>query len=379
MADVAFDHNMDFSIDTRGPLDNNDDIEIDLDIENEPVEDRDGDVMVDDASATASEHPEGVQDNQNDADMLDEDYTEDQPIDAGISYQHGTEYQYADEDTYRTENTYEAEMEDEYEEDIDAPIPGTGTLELQGSVAEEAHYQSTEPSVPEPPRTISKSPEDKAASTPTPRVESVASQTLLREHKEAEDDENRAQPKNEVNEEMPEEYYGDEDAEKQVEQYSVEIEPSQPQPKESVPSVESKEDFEGDGRAEDYGASVEENVDDGALQGTNDGVNLHNVKVLYQDNEISLFPPMEDDPTETYFIEDPALAHEPIGQLFHACRLVLDEHITEQEELVLDIDSLNLHLSEVSISLSAQTADTFANVRITECKSNFEYNPFPDH
>lgn len=79
-------------------------------------------------------------------------------------------------------------------------------------------------------------------------------------------------------------------------------------------------------------------------------VALHPVKVYYQDNEISLFPPHEGDSSETFFLEDESLAYEPLGKLFESCREVLYEHVGENETLVLDIESLNLQLMEVSVS-----------------------------
>ena len=329
MADVAFDHNMDFSIDTQGPLDNNDDIEIDLDVQ-ELVQDRDDDVMVDDASVTAPGHPEY----QNDADMVDEDYNEGNAINLEYAYQQPKEFQYANQDTYGAGNTYEAEMEDEYEEDIDAPIPGTGTLELQGSIAEEVHTQHPEPFVPEPSHDKSKSTEHTKPS-PISRTESVGPQGPAAGSKE---DENTLQRKEDVAE-QPQEGYYDENHERNAEELGGETEQNEP-------AFESAEDSEEKADT----APADEDVDYESSQESAEEVNLRNVKVLYQDSEISLFPPMEDDPTETYFIEELALAHEPIGKLFHACRSVLDEHITEQEELVIDIESLNLHLSEVSCS-----------------------------
>lgn len=78
---------------------------------------------------------------------------------------------------------------------------------------------------------------------------------------------------------------------------------------------------------------------------------LHPVIVVYQDTEISLFPPLEQgrEHTDTYFLHDEQMAGESIKNLLGACRSVLGDSITEQEELVVNIDDLDLHISEVSL------------------------------
>lgn len=78
-----------------------------------------------------------------------------------------------------------------------------------------------------------------------------------------------------------------------------------------------------------------------------DPVPLHTVKVNYQDNEICLFPPTEDDNSETFFLQDVGLAHQSLDKLLSACREVLAGTIDDDDELVLDVASLGLHISEV--------------------------------
>ena len=79
---------------------------------------------------------------------------------------------------------------------------------------------------------------------------------------------------------------------------------------------------------------------------------VHPVIVLYQDNEISLFPPIDpdDEHTNTYFLQNEQVAGDSIKALFGALRSILGESISEQEELMLDINDLDLHISEVSFS-----------------------------
>ncbi len=82
---------------------------------------------------------------------------------------------------------------------------------------------------------------------------------------------------------------------------------------------------------------------------------LHTVKVNYQDNEICLFPPTEEDESEMFFLADVTLAHQSLDKLLSACRDVLRGAIEDDEELVLDVASLGLHISEVCHSTLTPT------------------------
>lgn len=77
----------------------------------------------------------------------------------------------------------------------------------------------------------------------------------------------------------------------------------------------------------------------------------HTVKVHYLDTEMCLFPPSEYDDLEMFFLQDVSLAHETLDKMLGACRDVLADTIGEDDELVLDIASLGLHISEVSIPI----------------------------
>jgi hypothetical protein len=74
----------------------------------------------------------------------------------------------------------------------------------------------------------------------------------------------------------------------------------------------------------------------------------HSVKVHYLETEMCLFPPTEDDDVEMFFLQDVSLAYESVDKMLGACREVLANTIGEDDELVLDIASLGLHISEVS-------------------------------
>jgi len=75
---------------------------------------------------------------------------------------------------------------------------------------------------------------------------------------------------------------------------------------------------------------------------------LHPVKVHYLGTEMCLFPPTEDDESEMFFLEDVSLAQESLDKMLSACRDVLANAIGQDDELVLDVASLGLHISEVS-------------------------------
>lgn len=79
---------------------------------------------------------------------------------------------------------------------------------------------------------------------------------------------------------------------------------------------------------------------------------LHQVKVIYQESEISMFPPRTGNTSETYFLADEGLAHENIGRLFKECRAILGEHASSEDSLVFRIDSLGIELCEASQELS---------------------------
>lgn len=70
------------------------------------------------------------------------------------------------------------------------------------------------------------------------------------------------------------------------------------------------------------------------------------VTLIYQDTEMSLFPPAEGGQT-TYFLGDEGLVSQNIENLFGACRNVLAGSIEEEEKLEFSIDDLGLRISEV--------------------------------
>ena len=83
---------------------------------------------------------------------------------------------------------------------------------------------------------------------------------------------------------------------------------------------------------------------------TNDPHSVHPVIMIYQSNEMSLFPPVDQDTEEsqTYFLDDESYATESLGTLFEHCRSVLADSINDTEELEIKIPELGLAITEVS-------------------------------
>ena len=120
----------------------------------------------------------------------------------------------------------------------------------------------------------------------------------------------------------------------------------------SHPEVPAEELHADDETEEDWPPEVAEfhgwsELDEQAVQDAEDGSSPFPVKVLYQENDISLFPPHEGDSSEIFFLEDENLAYDDFGKLFAAIREVLQENLGEHEILVVDIESLNIQLLEV--------------------------------
>ena len=77
---------------------------------------------------------------------------------------------------------------------------------------------------------------------------------------------------------------------------------------------------------------------------------LHPIILDYQGDEMFLFPPADQigDHPATFLLADEQLAYSTIGNLLEACRGVLKGSLSEQDELMINIDDLDLHISEVS-------------------------------
>ncbi|KAF2148371.1 hypothetical protein K461DRAFT_324722 [Myriangium duriaei CBS 260.36] len=75
---------------------------------------------------------------------------------------------------------------------------------------------------------------------------------------------------------------------------------------------------------------------------------LHPTVVKYDGGQYTLFPSSEPSEGEEYFLADENLVNSSIGDLLQACRAVLGEAITEDFELELQVDDLELSIGEDS-------------------------------
>ena len=82
-------------------------------------------------------------------------------------------------------------------------------------------------------------------------------------------------------------------------------------------------------------------------------IHLHPIVLDYQGDEMFLFPPVDQigEHTATFLLADEQLAYTTIGNLLEACRSVLKESLSEQDELMINVDDLDLHVSEVSSTI----------------------------
>lgn len=339
-----------------------DDFEIDLDIMEDQTFNADDDFDVADASPDASHQEEPlstVEQLANDAVMLDE-VAEPPMIDA-FQGSPGSQDQ-LNSAFYQGPEAYESEMlDDEYDEDIDAPF-----LETKNEpITEAGHLQSTsvDDKPQSPPREQSPvqgeheqaqlniGEEDHSPETYEEKAYEVADQVVARDVEptlketvadQLQDDQRYDQQgdehedtKNAAQVELQESHTLDRVDDPPFGQHEGQVDgPSDINHSES-PHHEQHE-------TQDYLETEDPTNEEAQLT-----VHLHPVKVLYQDSEISLFPPREGDSSETFFLEDEGLAHEDFGKLLASCRKVLGEHVGDDEALVVDVESLNLQLSEV--------------------------------
>jgi len=90
---------------------------------------------------------------------------------------------------------------------------------------------------------------------------------------------------------------------------------------------------------------------------------LHPVIVTYMDQDYSLFPPDDHDDGTTFLLSDSALASQSFEKLLVACRELIADGLGHDDEMVLDIPALGLHICEDSKYASnitlAQVIDTY--------------------
>lgn len=352
----GFNDQMELTSDHPNAAENVDDFDIDIDLmqDQEP----DNDVIVDDALPPTEELeavPEHMSDGQQDADMLDEDVPEEHAS-ANPPYEQYQEGYHQPEGTYYdNNNSYEAEMVDGFEEEIEKPLPNMDDADHDLEQAEDISRENVEEEPLEPPEN-----EQIHTETTKPFEGTVISEAEATHTREEEIP--KPQPEQEETldqESQPVQVYSNTEQEEITNQEHADIDDhAAHDPKSGRQTVTESETLQvtEDAREAEIAPDTEnaKKVDNELEYQDEDQSEVVpglpsplTIKVLYQDNEISLFPPREGDSSETFFLEDEGLASENLSELLKACRQVLGDYIGEGEQLTFDIDPLNLHLTEV--------------------------------
>lgn len=105
---------------------------------------------------------------------------------------------------------------------------------------------------------------------------------------------------------------------------------------------------------------------------------LHPVVVVYNEEEISLFPPNDGDTSGSfYFLQDEELAHGSIRSLLDACRQILGDTVQHEDELEIDVAELGLRLSEESLDAAQCTFAQVLDAYIQLHRNDGVENPGP--
>ena len=72
------------------------------------------------------------------------------------------------------------------------------------------------------------------------------------------------------------------------------------------------------------------------------------VIVVYRSVEYALFSSSELDDPDSFFLSDTAIADKPLAELFKAIRLIIEEELTDEDELCIAVEDLGIETDEVS-------------------------------
>ncbi|GAQ35848.1 uncharacterized protein AtWU_03969 [Aspergillus tubingensis] len=397
-----------------------DDFDIDIDIMEDQASVTDKDMMV------ADEYFEYDHEGAPDEDMVD-DVAEPTMVDADEPYT-GADYTVEMQD--ENERIYEAEMlEDDYEEDNDTPIAEEmpTSSEAQNQAVEGAQVPEQSAVMPvdknnaeqepqEEPRTEQQSHADAHNDHPQdveqpidqpeehvpqqPEIDTAESTEI----KKPLDGTNTVEPQSHhvAEQDDREETANNADQPRVLESGPSDVEPPADAYKDPAEKLEGtvEEEHEGQGQegegeegkveAEAQGGEEGHNEEETKVTETQDRsaeaqdvdhlvereapaterTPLYPVKVYYQDNEISLFPPREGDSSETFFLEDESLAFGSFGKLLGSCREVLREHIGDSEVLVVDVEALNIQLTEDSLHIDKVTLHQIVDLYLRLCHND---------
>ncbi|KAJ5211040.1 hypothetical protein N7491_010856 [Penicillium cf. griseofulvum] len=362
-----------------------DDFDIDIDLMEDNVSNMDSDMMGADEFTTTSQPNQLNNDAIYDADMADEP-SEGSMIDAD---------NYVDEDNdidvQFEEEPYEEEMiETDQAEDINITAPAIH-LEPVGSnedaaspIKEDATITPMEP--PEAAPQGSSGPVELAPVEDEAQASVVEGPNTQAQFSTAADDLAEEPSENVISPETGD-HHGKADVGEEankISQYSAsetEVSQSRNEDLETSQTKPSDEDSHVDTAAHPEVQPVSEG--DHQVAEENEAVQqvtyvdepLHPVKILYQNCEIALFPPLEGDLADTFFIEDEGLAYDNIGQIFKALRQVLQRTMTGNEVLVIDIDTLGIQMTEDSFHTSQVTLHQILDLYLRLCRNEGTTEP----
>lgn len=345
----------------------NDDFDIDLDIMEDQVSNMDSDMMGADDYLT-SQPSLFNNDAINDADMVDEP-SEGSMVDADDVVDEDHDIEVQDEEV-----TYEAEMQEgDQPVTVDAPVLPTIQVEVPTNIED----QTVQPiqNAPEPvaqpvnqegfgdPPEITPL-EMKSQEPDIKDSEPTATEKVQTEEPQHQDVEQKAEIVEETNEA----------AESNVPTAEENLSHSEPAPVESLEAPPAQPSS-AEANHENGEQSETHDPPQNQGQGAHDDESLHPVKVLYQGNEISLFPPLEGDSAETFFLHDEDVAYDNVDKLFSSLREILLDNVAEHEVLVIDIDSLGIQITEDSSHTSNMTLHQILNVYLRLCHNDGNDEP----
>ncbi|KAL4809268.1 hypothetical protein BDV18DRAFT_131612 [Aspergillus unguis] len=368
----SMDDNMEMASPYHGPVD---DFDIDIDIMEDQASNPDRDMTAADDYMDNSHEETHGQDGSPDEDMID-DEAEPSMVDADeyAEADQNIDIQYEEAKTDGENKTYEADMlQEDYDEDIDEPVPDheveapvsleqVDTGKALESAPEESLQENHKDHLEPQPQTVSENLDE------TQKVQSDLDSKPVAEAEQPEQPEQPVEEAETAHVEAPHTEDTTKDTTKDTtvpeqletsEPHAVNLdhqdayeESGNPENKEedsnqTQPSTDDHKEPEVEFRPEQQDSESHDRDAD-QDHGLTETSTLYPVKVYYQDNEISLFPPREGDVSETFFLEDESLAHQSFGTLVSACRQVLRDHVNENEVLVIDIETLNFQLTEDS-------------------------------
>ena len=331
-----------------------DDFDIDIDLMEDNVSNMDSDMMGADDYPNTSQPSLFNAEVNDDADMADEP-SEGSMVDTEVVDED------PDIDVHYEEATYEAEMlEGDQDEEVVASVP---------SIHVEAQAEIDEPAI-KPSDISTKADEGQDQVTPDGH-ETVLPQSvpLVNEPRESRAQDEVVPPVSSENQDDQTGQTLSEDAELQVippdaeskdtdkateigpsatEEYPEHVDASTENVEHVEPAEEAKSTAPETGDGNVHYLETNDSHETEGQDTREEDLSLHPVKVLYQEAEISLFPPLEGDSAETFFLHDEDIAYDNFGKLFSCLREVLLDNVAENEVLVIDIDSLGIQLTEVS-------------------------------